>query len=103
MKNVKVFIYLQIFFVIVIIVAVCAYINMRGVGARGRVNGIIYAMEDSSALIDDQVLKEGDVVADEVRVLKINKDTVEFIKNGQVWTQGIGQRPNRLWKEPDQQ
>jgi hypothetical protein len=47
---------------------------------------ILYSEENPSALIDGEILKEGDVI-DGVKIVKINKDTVEFEKEGERWTQ----------------
>ncbi len=48
--------------------------------------GILYSEDKSSALIGDTIAREGDII-DGVKVIKINKDTVEFEKNGEKWTQ----------------
>lgn len=47
---------------------------------------ILYSEDNPSALIGDKILKEGDTI-DGVKVVKINKDSVEFEKDGQQWTQ----------------
>jgi hypothetical protein len=48
--------------------------------------GILYSKGHSSAIIYGEIVKEGDTI-NGIRVLKINKDTVEFEKDGVRWTQ----------------
>lgn len=50
--------------------------------------GILYSEDNASALIGDKIAREGDII-DGVKVVKINKDSVEFEKNGARWTQRI--------------
>ena len=63
--------------------------------------GILYTIENSSTVIDTQVLREGDVIGD-VKIVKIYRNEVEFEKNGQRWKQGVRQRPNEAWSKADQ-
>jgi hypothetical protein len=48
--------------------------------------GILYSEGNSSAIIDGKIVKEGDII-NGIKVVKINKDTVEFEKDGERWTQ----------------
>jgi type II secretory pathway component PulC len=48
--------------------------------------GILYSEDNSSALIGETIVREGDII-DGVKVVKINKDTVEFERDGEKWTQ----------------
>jgi hypothetical protein len=48
--------------------------------------GILYSEDNPSALIGETIVAEGDII-DGVKVVKINKDTVEFEKDGEKWTQ----------------
>jgi hypothetical protein len=48
--------------------------------------GILYSEDNPSALIGETIVREGDII-DGVKVVKINKDTVEFEKDGEKWTQ----------------
>jgi uncharacterized membrane protein len=48
--------------------------------------GILYSEDNSSALIGETIVAEGDII-DGVKVVKINKDSVEFEKDGEKWTQ----------------
>ncbi len=49
--------------------------------------GILYSEDDPSAIIGGAIVKEGDMI-DDVKVVKIHKNTVEFERNGEKWTQG---------------
>jgi type II secretory pathway component PulC len=48
--------------------------------------GILYSQDNPAAVIGSKIVHEGDVV-DGVKVVKINKNAVEFEKNGVKWTQ----------------
>lgn len=48
--------------------------------------GILYSEDNPSALIGETVVAEGDII-DGVKVVKIHRDTVEFEKDGERWTQ----------------
>lgn len=61
------------------------------------VTGILYTIENSSALIDGQIVKEGDTI-NGITVVKIYRTEVEFRKNGRLWKQRIGQHPGSTWK-----
>jgi hypothetical protein len=50
------------------------------------VNAILYSEDKPSALIGNTIAIEGDII-DDIKVVKINKDTVELEKDGQRWTQ----------------
>lgn len=47
--------------------------------------------------IDENIVYEGDQVSD-IRVIKIQKDSVEFEKNRQRWVQKIGETPDKRWQ-----
>ncbi len=64
----------------------------------GMVSGIMYAEENPSAVIGHGIVLEGDAI-DDVNVVKIHKDKVEFEKNGRRWTQRVGQLPNGAWQK----
>jgi uncharacterized membrane protein len=44
--------------------------------------GILYSEDNSSAMVGNKIVKEGDTI-DGIKVIKINKDTVEFEKDGE--------------------
>ncbi len=53
-----------------------------------------------SVLIGDSILYEGDTIQG-VKVLKINRATVEFEKDGHRWTQEVGETPASYWADPN--
>jgi hypothetical protein len=56
---------------------------------KGTVTGIVYSIDKPLALIDKQVVYEGDTI-NGAKVIKIHKDKVEFEKDGNRWTQEVG-------------
>ena len=52
------------------------------------VKGILYSQDNPSALIAEQIVHEGDEVFGAV-IIKINRDSVEFERDGQTWTQKV--------------
>jgi hypothetical protein len=48
--------------------------------------GILYSEDNPSVIIGSKIVKEGDII-DGVKVVKISKNTVEFEKDGEKWTQ----------------
>lgn len=52
------------------------------------VKGIIYSDYSSSAVIGDQIVREGDQILG-ATIVKINKDSVEFERKGKSWTQKV--------------
>jgi outer membrane biosynthesis protein TonB len=52
------------------------------------VKGIVYSKEKPSAVIDNQIVHEGEKVSG-ATVVKINKDSVELEMNGKRWTQKV--------------
>ena len=54
------------------------------------VRGIVYSTNKPSAIISGQVLMEGESIGD-IRICKIEKDSVEFEKNGKRWKQQVEQ------------
>ena len=63
---------------------------------RGVVTGIMYAEERSSAVVDSEIVYEGDTIHG-VRVVKIHSDKVEFQRKNKRWSQGVQEKPNRAW------
>ena len=64
------------------------------------VKGILYTVVDSSAMIDNQVLKEGDTIYG-TRIVKIYPKKVEFEKDGKHWAQRICEHPDPAWEEQE--
>jgi hypothetical protein len=50
--------------------------------------GLVYNEEQKYAIIGTELLQEGEEI-NGVKVLKINKDSVEFERDGQKWTQAV--------------
>jgi len=98
-SKIKTFILLQLLAVAVVIVVFSGYYLLTK-GTPGTVTGILYTAESRSAVIDGQVVKEGNTIHG-VTVVKIYKAEVEFKKNYKVWKQRVGQCPNPIWTEDD--
>jgi hypothetical protein len=52
------------------------------------IKGILYSEEDPSAIIGTEIIHEGGTVSG-ATVVKINKDSVEFERDGKRWTQKV--------------
>lgn len=52
------------------------------------VKGIVYSKDNPSAVIGDEIVYEGDIVSG-ITIVKINRDSVEFEKDGKKWTQKV--------------
>jgi len=67
---------------------------------KGIVKGILYTVIDSSVMVDNQVLKEGDTIYG-TKIVRIDPKKVEFEKNGKRWTQRVSEYPNPAWDESE--
>jgi CheY-like chemotaxis protein len=65
----------------------------------GTVVGIRYDNEKPCALINLELVYEGDI-RNGVKIVRIDKDEVEFEKDGIRWTQKVLANPNPVWKTP---
>jgi len=72
----------------------------QGAQGYGVVRGVLYVAEDSSALIDDYIVKEGETIYG-VTVVKIDRDAVEFSKYGKTWRQRVLEKPDPAWNEEE--
>jgi hypothetical protein len=63
---------------------------------HGLVTGIIFCA-NPSAIIDRQIVHEGDVIYG-VKVVKISKDNVKFSRKSKDWEQKVQQSPEDYWK-----
>jgi len=63
------------------------------------IEGILYASTGSSVVINGQILKEGDIISG-VKVVKINREKVNFQKDKTHWSQRIREAPNIMWEQP---
>ena len=70
----------------------------QGAQGYGVVRGVLYVAEDSSALIDDHIVKEGETIYG-VKVVKIDSDAVEFSKYRKTWRQRVREKPDPAWNE----
>ncbi len=64
----------------------------------GLVKGIVHSENKPSTIISDKnriVHEENSIYG--VTIVKIHKDKVEFAKNGQRWSQKIGETPGPQW------
>jgi hypothetical protein len=61
--------------------------------------GILYSEEKPCALINLELVYEGDV-RNGIKIVKIDKNEVEFERNGERWTQKVLDNPNPVWKTP---
>jgi len=66
--------------------------------ARGVVTGIVYSEDRPSAIIDGRIVYERDTIL-RVRVVKIHRNRVDFVKGGQQWSQEVRQTPSSFWRE----
>lgn len=64
----------------------------------GLVTGIMFSKDKPSILFSNnrRIVYEGDTIYG-VTIVKIHKDEVEFTKNGQRWTQKVGETPSQQW------
>ena len=91
---------LQILTLAAAVVGASAYFIIETNSEKGVVKGILYTIVDSSTMIDNHVLKEGDTIYG-TRIVKIYPKKVEFEKDGKYWTQRICEHPNPTWDEPE--
>jgi hypothetical protein len=74
------------------------YLSEQPETARpGVVTAIISTPTIRSAMINDEVVHDGDSLKD-VKILKIHPDKVDFQKDGNVWTQKLGQPQQKFWQ-----
>ena len=55
------------------------------------VRGILFSRDNPSAVVGTEVVHEGDKVLG-ATIVRINKDSVEFEKNGERWSQRVESR-----------
>jgi hypothetical protein len=64
----------------------------------GMVTGVIYSPPNSSAVVGDTIVHEGESIHD-IAVVAILGDAVKFSKAGLTWRQEILETPHRAWKQ----
>ena len=74
----------------------CPLIYKSYTNKYGVVVGIICNAENPTALINNEIVHEGDTI-NGVRVIKISRDKIQFEKNSSVWTQKVLEKPNPAW------
>lgn len=65
--------------------------------AKGTITGIAYSENSASALLNSEIIHEGDIIQG-IKVVKIRKGAVDFEKNGNRWTQRIKETPAPYWE-----
>ena len=65
--------------------------------ARGIVTGIVHSEDKPSAIIDGRIVYERDTIL-RVRVVKIHRNKVDFVKGGQEWSQEVRETPASYWR-----
>jgi hypothetical protein len=91
---------LQVLTLAAAVVGASAYLITGANQEKGVVKGILYTIVDSSTMVDNQVLKEGDMIYG-TRIVKIYPKKVKFEKDGKIWTQRVREHPNPAWDEPE--
>ena len=64
------------------------------------VKGVLCVTDDSSALIDEHIVKEEETIYG-VTVVKIDRDAVEFSKCGKTWRQRVREKPDPAWNKDE--
>ena len=68
-----------------------------GIPKTGIITGITYNDKKSFAIIGTNIVSEGDTI-DNIKIVKIYPDKVEFEKDGKRWTQGLNESSAPQWK-----
>jgi len=102
-RNVKMLTVAQLVTMTVVFVVVFIYNALRPAESQkafGVVEGILWSQAESSALIDGQIIEEGEKIYG-VRVTKIYGNKVEFEDGSRRWEQRVREQPNLAWGEPN--
>jgi len=103
-RNVKMLTLAQLITMIVVFAVVFIYNSLRPAMSHrvyGTVEGVLYSADESSVLIDGQIVREGEHIYG-VRVIRIHRNKVDFEAGGKKWEQRVRERPNPAWGEPNQ-
>lgn len=100
-KNFRILLFLQVLTLIAATIGALTYISRDNSNQKGVVKGILYTGINSSVMIDNQVLEEGDTIYG-VRIEKIYQKQVEFTKNEKRWSQRICEQPDPAWINTDE-
>jgi hypothetical protein len=63
----------------------------------GLIKGIVSSENGFGAMVGIEFVREGDTIGD-ITIIKIDKDKVEFEKDGKRWTQGLNETPGSEWE-----
>ena len=77
--------------------ALPATISMVKSSNRGLVRGLVCSEDHGSALIDETIVQTGAII-ENVEVVNIDADGIEFEKEDQRWTQKVGDAPDVRWQ-----
>jgi len=69
---------------------------------KGTVIGILFNKATPAALINNDLVHEGDTIGG-VKVVRISPRKIQFEKNGKMWAQGVWGKPNALWQHLENQ
>lgn len=64
---------------------------------HGVVMGIVYGEDKQLAMIDREIVRPGEIIHG-VKVVKIQRDSVEFEKDSKVWKQKVRGKAKAFWK-----
>lgn len=64
---------------------------------HGVVSGLIYDEENPCATVDGKIVREGDIIHG-VKVVKIQRDGIEFERNGNKWVQKVQETREAFWQ-----
>jgi len=64
---------------------------------KGVITGIMFNEVKHVALIDNQLVHEGDTIGS-IKVVEIGPKKIHFEKNGKKWAQGTQESPNAAWQ-----
>jgi hypothetical protein len=72
-------------------------LNQPKTKPAGVISGILYSADKPAAIVGSKIVYQGDKLGS-VSVIKIEAGTVKFDKNGNSWTQKIGEAPSSMWQ-----
>ena len=87
-------------FAAAVLAGVMFFHRPQGAQGYGMVKGVLCVTDDSSALIDEHIVKEGETIYG-VKVVKIDRDAVEFSKYRKTWRQRVREKPDPAWNEDE--
>lgn len=64
----------------------------------GLISSILYSGVDTIAVIDGEIMREGDTLYG-IRIVKILRNEIEFAKDRRRWSQRLGESPPEIWTE----